>query len=124
MSDTPETDALMRGPGPFRNGATREELRLVNFARRLERERDEARAERDAEKEEIMTICAAGAESERQLHEAREALREMKELAEFWINREDRRGMCESAWKTWRALGHGSKAMLRARAVLDEGGGR
>jgi len=41
---TPETDAVMRGPGPFRNGATREELRLADFARRLERERDALRA--------------------------------------------------------------------------------
>lgn len=32
---------MMRGP-VFRNGATREELRLADFARRFERERDEA----------------------------------------------------------------------------------
>ncbi len=41
-------------------------------------------------------------------------LQGMIELAEYWINREDRRGHSEEQFRAWRALGHDSHAMLVA----------
>jgi len=98
---TPETDAELDRAGRYLHGeildCTPSEIQYVeaHFARRLERERDAAR----------------------------EALRELVELCEFWINREDTRDKSESEWKTWHALGHGSNAMRRARALLGKGAG-
>ena len=48
------------------------------------------------------------------------ALRKTVDMAEYWINRENRRGMSESDFKTWHALGYGSNAMKAARAALKE----
>ena len=49
----------------------------------------------------------------------------MVDLAEFWINREDRREYSEQQYKTWHALGYGSSTMRDARAAIAkaEGGG-
>ena len=49
-----------------------------------------------------------------------DALRGMKELAEFWINREDTRDISKERYEVWLALGHRSKAMERAREVLGD----
>lgn len=57
-------------------------------------------------------------ELESDLAAAQEALRGMIDLAEFWINREDRSGMSEERYKIWLALGHQSNAMKRAKGVL------
>jgi hypothetical protein len=53
----------------------------------------------------------------------RDALRDMKDLAEFWINRQERRGMSNYEYRTWHQLGYGSNAMQRARAILGRAGG-
>ena len=58
--------------------------------------------------------------AEAEVERLRFVLRGTVELAEFWINREDLRGISESEWKTWHALGHGSHAMAAARAALKE----
>jgi len=42
----------------------------------------------------------------------------MIDLAEFWINREDRREISYEQWRAWHALGHGSNIMREARAAL------
>lgn len=55
-----------------------------------------------------------------EIEELVEALRITVDLAEFFINREDRREMSESRWQMWHALGHGSNAMRTARALLRE----
>lgn len=41
------------------------------------------------------------------------------DLAEFWINRNDRRTMSEQEYATWLRLGHRSNAMQRAKAAID-----
>lgn len=46
------------------------------------------------------------------------ALRGLIDTAEYWIDREDRRGMSETQYNAWLALGHNSKAMKRAREAL------
>lgn len=48
----------------------------------------------------------------------RSVLKRTVDLAEFWITREDTRGLSESEYKTWHALGYGSNAMKDARAAL------
>lgn len=47
-----------------------------------------------------------------------EALRNMVELAEYWFNREDRRGFSADQYRTWHALGFGSNTVLNAREAL------
>jgi len=63
----------------------------------LLRDLDEARAERDA---------------------LRGLLARMIDMTEFWINRDKRPQMSEQEWRTWHACGHGSNAMLDAKAAL------
>lgn len=55
---------------------------------------------------------------EKRVRDLETALRQMVDLAEFWINREDRREYSEQQFKTWHALGHGSNAMREARAAI------
>lgn len=49
----------------------------------------------------------------------------MVDLAEFWINREDRREYLEQQYKTWYALSYGSSTMRDARDAIAKakGGG-
>lgn len=79
MSDTPETDAVIKnvGDGPYI-------AYLVHFARKLERERDEAREELDRVRKELVAsnrgaetnakvnqgLCAKLAEAERERDDA------------------------------------------------------
>ena len=76
MSDrpTPETDALRKS---IDSGANTE-AEITSFARKLERERDEARAERDETNESSVFSCNFYYEeklkAERERDEAREAL--------------------------------------------------
>jgi hypothetical protein len=60
--------------------------------------------------------------SRAEVAQLRALLRNMVELAEFWINREDRRQFSEHEYRTWRALGHDSSAMKAARAALAKEG--
>jgi hypothetical protein len=95
-----------------------------DIARRLKRQRDEAIAERDAAIKQMQAgwieVCATPiADLKKENDELWEALREMKELVEFWINREERRGMSNYEYRTWHQLGHGSNAMQRVRALLN-----
>ena len=53
-----------------------------------------------------------------------EALKEMIHLAEFWINREDRRDYSRGRWMMWHALGHGSNALLNAREAIAKAEGK
>ena len=48
----------------------------------------------------------------------RELLERVCDLCEYWFTRESRTGMSESEYKTWRALGFGSKAYTELRALL------
>jgi len=80
MSDTPETDAVIKnvGDGPYI-------AYLVHFARKLERERDEARMERDevmrlTERQWLLNVAcrlvSAGCKSESILDSLDEVIRE------------------------------------------------
>lgn len=51
----------------------------------------------------------------------RELLGGLRELCEYWFTREDTRGISESDFKTWHALGFGSKAFTELRALLAGG---
>ena len=57
-------------------------------------------------------------ELEQQLAELRETLKVAKDLAEFWINRTDTRGMGETDYEIWLAIGHHSKSMGKINAAL------
>lgn len=50
----------------------------------------------------------------------REALANMIDLAEYWFNATDRRGMSESEYKTWHALSYGSNSYRKAREMLKD----
>lgn len=52
------------------------------------------------------------------LIECAEALPQLQDLAEWWIRQGLRPHMSESEYKTWHALGYGSKAMTNARQAL------
>ena len=45
-------------------------------------------------------------------------LTEVHDTLEYWINRQDRRGMSEAEFRSWHTLGHGSKAMTALRSML------
>lgn len=47
-----------------------------------------------------------------------EALVKLKETCEYWIGAVDTRGMSESEYNTWLALGHHSKSMEMTRQAL------
>lgn len=49
-----------------------------------------------------------------------ELLERVKGTLEYWISRTDTRGMSESDYKSWLALGHQSKAMTELRALLED----
>ena len=49
-----------------------------------------------------------------------EDLKNVAEMLDFWINRADTRNMSESEYKTWLALGHQSKTVIRLRAIIDK----
>ena len=57
MSDTPETDAAQH-EGLLRTNPIPMQVVTANFARKLERERDEAREERDNLKQELEIVTA------------------------------------------------------------------
>ncbi len=58
------------------------------------------------------------AELEAEVERLRALLKSTVELAEYWINREERKGMSEGEWRTWHSLGYGSNTMISARAEL------
>lgn len=45
---------------------------------------------------------------------------EVRDTLMYWIDREDRRGMTETEFRSWRALGYGSKAMTALRAMIAD----
>ena len=47
------------------------------------------------------------------------ALKDMQELAEYWINRCAEPQMTKDRYEVWLALGHRSAAMERARTALE-----
>jgi hypothetical protein len=49
-----------------------------------------------------------------------EVIKELKELAEFWIQRDTRNLQSSEDWKIWHALGFGSSAMEKAREVITD----
>lgn len=63
------------------------------------------------------TVQAEAADKIERLHGL---LTAMVDLAEYWFNREDRRGMGEQRYRDWHSLGYGSTAYRNARAALAE----
>jgi len=57
---------------------------------------------------------------EAEVERLRALLKSTVDLAEYWINREERRGMSEGEWRTWHSLGYGSNTMISAHALLAE----
>jgi len=48
-------------------------------------------------------------------------IKRLVDRLEYWINREDTRGLSKSEYLTWLALGHNSKDMREAKALLSAG---
>ena len=104
QSDTPRTDAMLNEvaakwsqPEWQQKPVSMFMDEVSDFARQLERE-----------------LAAARKDAER----CRSALSKLIDLAEYWFNREDRRGYSEQQFKSWHALGHGSNTMRDARAAM------
>lgn len=89
----------------------------ANYAQ-FERELDEARDERQREHDLRVRLAGELETATERLAEARRHIRRLVDLAEFWINREDRRRMSEHEYKTWVALGFQSGAYRDAHAFL------
>jgi hypothetical protein len=70
---TPETDAAQH-EGLLRTNSIPMQVVTANFARKLERERDEAREDLESEKNTRNAIIEKGLKLERQLREVQEAL--------------------------------------------------
>jgi hypothetical protein len=63
--------------------------------------------------------CPRCADSEREIEKLKTLLKDTLSLAEFWITREDRSGLSDEAYRTWHALGFGSKTYRRAKSALN-----
>ncbi len=68
----------------------------------------------------LLESCWQAAKSEAQadVRELEEVLERTKDLAEFWINRENRSQFSEEQHRLWVSLGHQSNAMKAANAIL------
>jgi hypothetical protein len=85
MSDTPETDAAQH-EGLLRTNPIPMQVVTANFARKLERERDELAALLAAEKATRNSIIEKGVKTERERDEAREQIKELIYIAERAID--------------------------------------